>query len=113
MNTMSIEFKADNAALLDKAIEELGWTAEKSLDGQVLQVETNAAGGYESIEIDLRGGTAEVTRRGQDALNMLKRAYSRQTLQLACKQKGWIYKPVNTTIAGTTQEQVKGQILRY
>jgi len=117
---MSVEFTADNAQMLETAIKELGWTHRKTKNGfEVLPSTTGEkaqpeyarqwADGW--IEIDLKTKTSEQGERNRSNVNLLKREYSRQILKLACKQKGWIYRPTTTQNAGV--EQTTGQIVRY
>jgi hypothetical protein len=116
-NLMSVEFTAENAKMLETAIKELGWVHQTTARG--FRVKPSTKDGQPDyarawsdgwIEIDTTSKTAEAGALNRGRVNLLKREYSRQVLQLACKQKGWIYRPTVTT-AG--QEQTTGKIVRY
>lgn len=86
VRTVNVEFKAANAALLDKALKELGW--QYRVDGKIVRVSGRSA--YDStIELDLVAGRATIQPEQQARLNELKRAYAKQAVKLAAKLNGW------------------------
>jgi len=85
VRTVSVEFKADNRALLNAAIEELGWRHQVASNGEVI-----INGG--DITLDLVRERATVRDSQQAALNQLKQAYSRQAVKSAAKRFNWACK---------------------
>ena len=82
VQSVSVEFKAANATLLDRAIEDLGWAR----DWNVAKTFCRLSRG---IELDLRNGKATIRPDQQHQLNELKRSYSRQAVLLAARQNVW------------------------
>lgn len=80
VRTYSVEFRAENARLLESAIESLGWTHEKTERGYRL------ANGF---EIDLKTGSATLKAGQQTDLNRLKQAYSQKALRAVAQKQGW------------------------
>lgn len=82
VRTMSVEFKAAHADLLDKALDSLG-----------LVRDWNGAKTYcrlsNGIELDLRSGKAAIQPDQQGKLNELKRAYSMEALKKVAVQNRW------------------------
>ncbi|NLE38093.1 MAG: hypothetical protein GX621_08730 [Pirellulaceae bacterium] len=83
VQTVSVEFKAKNRALLDAALDAIGATAFTRYDG-TLMLDTG-------IVLDLERGTATIQEGQQYQLNALKRAYAAEALKQAAKQNGWTY----------------------
>jgi hypothetical protein len=85
VRTVSVEFRAENRALLDAAIRSLSGglaVVEQSYDGRLNL-------GYGAIKLDLDAGRAEVRDGYQGHLNELKRAYSREAIKAAAKRCQW------------------------
>ena len=80
VNLISVEFKANNRKLLDKAIESLGLKVVE-YGGRL-----NLSNG---IKIDLNRGIATVEESQQSGLNALKVAYSKESLKQVARQNGW------------------------
>lgn len=77
VNTISIEFRPENRALLEKAVATLGWT----IQGNIITTKTGT--------ITLEGGKA--TGR-PDEVNLLRVTYSKLAVEQAqqwAKSKGW------------------------
>ena len=104
VNTMSVEFRAENRPLLDAALRELEKSGFRTRSSDTEFVISTPAG--DRIEIDLAQGEARVWNDATPALNQIKREYSRQALQLAARQKGWILRQ-------DTKNENAGQIVRY
>jgi len=81
VNLISVEFKATNRKLLDKAIESLGLKVVVEYGGRL-----NLSNG---IKIDLNRGIATVEESQQSGLNALKVAYSKESLKQVARQNGW------------------------
>jgi len=93
-----VEFKAKNEELLHKAVKELGWTEQKV--GNQIRITDKQ---WNSFNVDLAVGKANINQGQQGQLNELKRAYSNQAIKLAAKLGGWQVKNLNSS---------KGQLLR-
>jgi len=89
VNYMSVEFKADNIDLLCAALDDLSLRYTYSPEAHVLRV----AGGL-TIYLNEGGktGRVEYPEGRIDAVNRLKRAYSRQVLQQVTSKKRWFLK---------------------
>ena len=95
IQTVSVEFRAAHAGLLEKAIAAAGLRIRWSHDGRL-----NLSNG---MEIDTTNGTATIQEGQQSELNALKRAYAAEALKQAAKQNGWTY---------TAQTKSRGEIRR-
>lgn len=82
VRTVSVEFRAENRNLLDRAIKSLGWHAQELQDKR-LDVQ------FGQIKFDLVAGKAEVLEGCQGKLNELKQAYSREAVKAAAKKCQW------------------------
>jgi hypothetical protein len=96
INTMTADFRAENRAILDRALTALGYACEGT--DQIYLPEIDAT-------LDLINHVITCEQRYLPKINALKREYSRQAITAAAQRKGWI---VRQTTAGTT-----GQIIRY
>jgi hypothetical protein len=100
VRTMSVEFKAENSGLLDKAVKALGWEIQHS--GKTAYVRTKT---YDVFEINLQDGKARIREGMQGDLNALKRAYSMEAIKQAASAKKWAVKVGKTGLAGSIQKR--------
>lgn len=82
VRTISVEFKAENEDLLDRAIQATGMNTRLISNGRYLLDDG-------AIRLDLAAGTAEVREGQQGRLNELKQAYSREAVKAATKKCQW------------------------
>lgn len=100
VNTITVEFKAENRGLLDSALKKLGLDVFGD-EGGLDIIGT-------SIRLNLQSGTAQFSENERGMVNRIKRAYSQEVISLACRQRGWLNKA-----AGEVGEQTNGFIGRY
>ena len=77
---MSVEFHARHWDLLYRALDSLGWKWTRT--GDCVQL-------HSGIELDLRAGKATLPSGQQDALNVLKQAYSRIAVNEVARRNAW------------------------
>lgn len=100
VNTITVEFKVAHRDLLDQAIQSLGWPCIRN--GNDYTICPSPA--ERNILLNLSTGEARVyPPKGQERLNELKRAYSREVLKLVTKHNGWQLQQTSAT---------KGNIVR-
>lgn len=99
VRTMSVEFHAEYADLLEKAINNLGWSTIRR--GNLWT--TGPVG--QSMSIDLDVGQATIKEGQQGFLNELKRAYSAQAIKAVAAKNRW-------TANFTNAAKTKGQFIR-
>lgn len=84
VQTMSVEFRAAHADLLDAAIQRLGWTMEKQRGDRVIRIPGAPAMRWDNIAERM-----EIQVGQQDRLNELKRAYSAECLRRVAQLNRW------------------------
>ena len=92
---ISVEFKAQNEAVLKKAASILKWSYVKN--GNVAQV------GWVKVFLDTQLAEAE----SQKDINALKRAYSQAAVSQAAQAKGWTVESWSTTATGKVANVTK------
>lgn len=102
IQTMSVEMKAANKELLEKALNALGLRFTRN--GELFTIHTEAG----TIRIGA-GETAELSgsnmSRLQERLNEIKRGYSAQVIQQVGRKNRWVNRYQN-------QQKTKGTFLR-
>jgi hypothetical protein len=96
---MSVEFHAEHADLLEKAINGLGWSTIRR--GNLWT--TGPVG--RSMLIDLDEGLATIQPEQQSMLNELKRAYSAQAIKMVAAKNRW-------TASFTNVAKTRGQFIK-
>jgi len=95
---MSVDFHAKHRALLEQAIDALGWQRVDA--GESLVVRSPQWG---QMTLDLAAQRATLRTADQDMLNRLKQQYSMEAIKRAAKLQGWQVK---------TKGQMKGVLRR-
>jgi len=79
VNLYSVEFKATNINILISALKSLQW--DYDINDNIVYIGS-------SLRINLDTQKAETNN--QDLVNRLKRQYSKESVKIAAKKKGWI-----------------------
>ena len=95
VRTVSVEFHAKHRDLLEAALKALGWTFQQADFGDILVV--GRPNDWDPFTIDLNTSRATINDRQQDALNALKREYSRQCVRQVAKQNRWTVSQTSAT----------------
>ena len=82
VNMISVEFSAKHLTLLMAAIKSMGLNGYYSPEDETIEVE-------DQIVINLKNQTANVYGDNFDALNRLKRAYSKTVIETVAKKRRW------------------------
>ncbi len=85
VRTMSVEFRAAHADVLEEALRSLGWTFTRLARGYLVDCDRSAW----SMRLNLDVGTAELRPDQQPRLNELKRAYAAAALGRVAAANRW------------------------